>query len=187
MTKTENIRYGGWIQTYTGTAFYPLDPRHDEIHIEDIAHAQSMLCRFAGHTERFYSIAEHSCHITDWLLKNAPEAAFGGLMHDASEAYLVDMPKPVKIYLDDYIAIEKALEATIFDKYGIPFPFNAKIKEADNRILIDERNTLLKTPVKAWDFEPEPLGIEIQCWSPERAKEEFLTRFHTLYEKENNV
>ncbi len=176
-------RYGGWIQTYTGIAFYPMDPRWSEIDHQDIAHALGMLCRFAGHTEEFYSIGEHCCHIADWLLENAPEAALGGLMHDSSEAYLVDIPKPVKNHLSQYVLIEKHLEKTIFDKYSIPFPFHPKIKEADSRILIDERNALLKPPVKAWDFEPEPLGIKIEGWSPKRAKAEFLDRFHTLYEQ----
>ena len=174
-------RKSGWIQTYTGIAFYPFEPRPDEILIDDIAHALSMLCRFAGHCNEFYSIAEHCVHITDWLPE---EAKLAGLLHDASEAYLVDIPKPVKVQLPDYAVIEENLGRAIAAKFGYQFPCPAKVKEADKRILIDERNSILKTPAKAWDFEPEPLGIKIQCWSPKEAKEQFLNRYHTITQKQ---
>jgi hypothetical protein len=170
-----NIRYGGWIQTYSGIAFYPMDPREEEILIEDIAHSLSLLCRFAGHSERFYSIAEHCVHIADWI---DDEHKLTALLHDASEAYLVDIPKPVKMHLPDYVKIEKHLEEVISNKFGMQFPFHPMVKEGDNRILITERDTLLKTPAKAWDFEPEPLNVEIQCWSPEVAEQKFLEAYY---------
>lgn len=177
-----NENRSGWIQTYTGIAFYPMQPRPEEIDVIDIAHALSMLCRFAGHVERFYSIAEHCVHIHDWI---EDEYKFAALMHDSSEAYLVDIPKPVKNYLNEYVLIEKNLEAAIFAKYNIPYPFHPRVKEGDNRILIDERNALLKKPPMLWNHEPEPLGIKIQNWSPEVAKEQFLDRFNKLYIKKD--
>ena len=83
------LRNGSWLQTYTGIQFWPLDPRPEEIDIQDIAHALSLLCRFNGHCQRFYSVAEHSVHVSTIL---APEFGLWGLLHDAAEAYLSDIP-----------------------------------------------------------------------------------------------
>ena len=86
-------RKGDWIQTFTGRAFYVLDPRPEDVDIEDIAHALSMQCRFAGHCREFYSVAQHSV-TASWLVP--PEDALWGLLHDAAEAYVVDLPRPIK-------------------------------------------------------------------------------------------
>ena len=86
-------RVGDWIQTMSGVIFYPLDPRPEEIRIEDIAHALSHQCRFAGHCREFYSVAEHSVRVSRELPQ---EFMLWGLLHDASEAYLVDLPRPIK-------------------------------------------------------------------------------------------
>src|SRR5690606_5290032 len=82
-------RLGDWMQTFTGRAVYPLDLRPDDIDIQDIAHALSMQCRYAGHTRQFYSVAEHSVHVARWCRQYGPAAALEGLLHDATEAYLV--------------------------------------------------------------------------------------------------
>src|SRR5271165_7548492 len=88
-------RKGDWIQTYTGRVMYPLDPRPEEINIIDIAHALSNLCRFTGHVRTFYSVAEHSVRVSQHC---DPKDALWGLLHDASEAYLADMSRPMKRY-----------------------------------------------------------------------------------------
>ncbi|MBF0612521.1 MAG: hypothetical protein HQL55_15470, partial [Magnetococcales bacterium] len=77
-----------WIQTFTGRQFWPLAPVLEHIHVQDIAHALSLLCRFNGHCQKFYSVAEHSLHVATIL---PPELAGWGLLHDASEAYLADL------------------------------------------------------------------------------------------------
>src|SRR5712664_1181267 len=84
---------GPWIETFTGHAFYLLDPRPEDILIEDIAHALSQACRFTCHTRRFYSVAEHSYHIAVLCEK---EYKLGGLLDDAEETYLGDMNRPLK-------------------------------------------------------------------------------------------
>lgn len=94
-----NERKGDWIQTYTGRQFWPLDPKPEEVCIEDIAHALSQQCRYAGHTIRFYSVAQHSVEIA---LRVPRAAALWGLLHDAAEAYLVDLPRPVKYLMPAY-------------------------------------------------------------------------------------
>src|SRR5258706_13895138 len=87
---------GGWIETYSGKQFHILDPQLDEIELYDIAHALSMQCRYTGHCESFYSVAEH-CVIVSMLVPK--EMAIAGLFHDASEAYLTDEVSPVKPHL----------------------------------------------------------------------------------------
>lgn len=87
-------RRGGWMQTYTGKAFYPLDPRPDEVCIDDIAHALSQIPRFGGHARRHYSVAQHSWHMS--CLFGNPLLAYQALLHDAQEAYLGDIVQPLK-------------------------------------------------------------------------------------------
>ena len=83
-------RKGDWMQTHSGIQFWPLDPRPEDILIEDIAHALSNQCRFAGHCCFHYSVAQHSVLVSE----NVPaQDAMWGLLHDAGEAYLVDLPR----------------------------------------------------------------------------------------------
>jgi hypothetical protein len=103
---TEPPRTGDFMQTYTGRQYWPMDPRPHEVYIEDIAHSLSLQCRYAGHCIKFYSVAEHSVLIARHLAATrAPEVAFAGLLHDAPEAYCVDIPRPLKPYLTNYKAI----------------------------------------------------------------------------------
>ena len=108
MNESHQIDRGdGWITTYTGQHFYPLDPRPHEVNMLDIAHALSMICRFNGHTQFFYSVAEHSIRCAYHAHEQWPdriELQLAALLHDASEAYLCDIPRPVKLQLPDYRA-----------------------------------------------------------------------------------
>ena len=88
-----------WIQTYTGRKFHPLRPRVAEVDVRDIAHALSLKCRFGGHCRVFYSVAEHSVRVSRVLEAKGRELAVWGLMHDAGEAYLPDVGRPVKSFL----------------------------------------------------------------------------------------
>ena len=96
-----------WIQTYTGGKFHLLAPRQEEINIVDIAHALSMMCRFTGHVRRFYSVSEHSWHASYLVPK---QDALWALLHDASEAYMADMNRPLKHFTaigPAYLKVEK--------------------------------------------------------------------------------
>lgn len=172
-------RHGDWMQTYTGKAFWPLDARPDEIDPHDIAHALSMLCRYGGHCEFFVSVAEHSCLISDAV---SPENALWGLVHDASEAYMVDLPRPIKNSpgFEQYRVYENRLLAVIAEAFGLPTEMPAEVKDADNRILLDERDQLMKSPPRDWGLPGEPLGVHVTGWSPSRAKQEWLARFKRL-------
>ena len=104
------------IQTHTGRLVNPFYIKNEDIVIEDIAYSLSMQCRFNGHTNRFFSVAEHSINVTSVLKKlNFPaKTQLLGLLHDASEAYLADILAPIKECLPDYLSIEGDLNTNIY-------------------------------------------------------------------------
>lgn len=168
---------GGWIQTFTGRAFYPLDPRVEDVDIIDIAHALSHQCRFAGHVSRFYSVAEH-CVLMSRAV--APEYALWALLHDASEAYLVDVPRPVKGALVGYRDAEARVMAAICARFGLSPDMPDEVARADHRILTDEMRQAMCAPPMRWETETEPLGVALEFWFPGMAKRMFLERFAYL-------
>ena len=132
---------GPWIETYTGKKFGLLDPQPESICVEDIAHALSNQCRYTGHTKRFYSVAEHSCYVCE-LSKDARS----GLMHDASEAYLSDLSRPVKHLTPvgpPYLEIEDRIMRVIADKFKFRWPAPEDVKKADNVLLLLEKQHLM--------------------------------------------
>lgn len=173
-------RIGGYIETYTGQAFYPLDPRPEEINIEDIAHALSLVCRYNGHVRRFYSVAEHSVLLAVTVPVQHRTAA---LLHDASEAYLCDLPRPIKRNVTGYVEAEDVLMRAIAAKFGFAYPLPDIVKQHDTRILLDERAFLMPATGRDWDLGCEPLGVTPRCWSPEQAEAAFLETFYTLGEQ----
>lgn len=173
------MRLGDWMQTFSGRQFWPLDPLPDEVHIEDIAHALSMQCRYAGHCRRFYSVAEHSVLLA-LHFHGQPDLARWALLHDASEAYLVDVPRPVKPHLMGYRQAEAAVMKAVCQRFGLPLEMPEPVHRADNRIIADERANL-STCVAEWDFNELPLGVKLQHWSPDSAEESFLGVFALLF------
>lgn len=176
------VRY---MQTYTSRRFYPARYADElQLSVVDIAHALSMTCRFGGHCLSFYSVAEHSCHIADWLAAQGEgrSTAFAGLMHDAPEAYLGDIPTALKVLLPDYRRIEDALWKHVAASFGIPEILPLAVKEADLRILIDERDALMHGHDPDGWPKVERLGIRIRSWAPEEARRQFTYRFETLCE-----
>lgn len=172
-------RHGDWIQTYTGRRFWPMDPRSDEVFIEDIAHSLAMQCRYAGHCLRFYSVAEHSVLMARHLLQaHGRTMAMYGLLHDASEAYLVDVPRPVKPYLLGYSAAEDRVSDAVFTRFRLNPALPAALKEADNAILANEIENMM--PMEWQKRLPPKLDLQLQYWTPERAEVEFLATFEAL-------
>lgn len=170
-------RYGDWMQTSTGRAVWPLDPRADELDIVDIAHALSNLCRYGGHCREFYSVAQHSVLVSRAL---PDEHKLWGLLHDASEAYLVDIPRPVKRFMPDYERAENRMLRRVATRFGLSEKIPDEVKRVDNAILVDEMRQLMSKPPAPWKL-PEPaLGIEIKPWSPKVARTRFLAEFLKL-------
>ncbi|MBF0164542.1 MAG: phosphohydrolase [Magnetococcales bacterium] len=172
-------RGGAWIQTYTGRQFWPLDGRPEEVEIEDIAHSLGMLCRFNGHCRRFYSVAEHSVWVS--RLVEEPDARWG-LLHDAAEAYLSDLPKPLKRVLPDFDPWEERLLGVIAVRFGLTGLPSARVKEADWRLLANEKATFMAPEPSPWHGLPAPFpDVALAGWSPEEAKARFLERYRELF------
>lgn len=169
-----------WIQTYTGRQFWPLEPRLEDVDIVDIAHALSNLCRYGGHVERFYSVAQH-CVLVSRVVPR--EHALRGLLHDASEAYLIDVPRPIKRAegMEAYREAEKRLEVVIYERFGLSPQDPECIKTADNQLLRTEQRDLMKPAPAAWkDYRVGALPEKIEPWSPLASRITFLNRFRDL-------
>lgn len=171
------MRQGDWIQTFSGGRFWPMDPHAEDVEIADIAHSLAMQCRFAGHCIRFYSVAEHCVHLSRAV---AQDHALWALLHDASEAYLVDVPRPVKPFLNGYREAETMVMLAVCRRFGLAAEMPDAVKAMDWQILGDERANLSRCVVE-WDNPPRPLGVDLQYWPPAQAEREFLARFHELW------
>lgn len=114
----------------------------------------------------------------------APELALWGLLHDASEAYLVDLPRPIKRSMPSYVEAEHRVLRVIAERFGLdPLCEPPEVKAADSRILLDERAVMLDTPPLAWAPELEqlePLGVTVTGWTPTIAKAAYLARLERL-------
>lgn len=167
---------GPWIQTYTGHPWFLLDPQATDVSIFDIAHALSNICRFTGHTERFYSVAEHSV----WVSHLVPrEHALCGLLHDATEAYVGDVSSPLKALIPAYKEIEHRTWLAIAARFGLPIDLPAAIKKADLSMFETERQQLMSTSRMPWVRRSDlgPFTRRIQAVAPAAAE----TMFHARY------
>lgn len=174
-----------WIQTFTGKKVDLLEPTAEMIDIEDIAQSLSMLCRYNGHVKQFYSVAEHSALMSELVSKDAQIYA---LLHDAAEAYVTDLPTPLKQVVGGFDALERGFKIAIYEHFNMSPPsimVKMKVKDADMRMLVTERNQLLtNTPSNLWAdwgvdiYEPYP--IIIGAYAPSMAKKFFMNRFAEL-------
>lgn len=184
----ENNYLEPWIETYTGVHFEFLQPKPEMVNITDIAHALSRQCRFGGHTAKFYSVAEHSCNVAYVLARTREyrddkRTLLSALLHDASEAYLLDVPSPIKQHLPGYKDIEAGVMAAISKRFNFQWPPVPMVHDADQCQLKTEAKWLLPSQGKDWaDKFPTTLrfGALPACWTPEKAEEEFLKFFNDL-------
>lgn len=134
-----------YMVTYSGNKFYPDNFKPSDVHLTDIAHALCNICRFGGHCDIHYSVAEHSLHVAE-LVK---EHKLTALLHDAAEAYLGDIPTPIKAYLPEYKAMEKKVLDAIYERFDIePLLGREKreLKFVDTVMVCHEARYLLKRP-----------------------------------------
>jgi len=165
---------GAWITTFTGHKFHFLNPQPEEVFIEDIGHALGNLCRFGGHSKKFYSVAEHCLLVSDML---PTELELSGLMHDASEAYVIDLPRPIKYSIQGYRDVEDRIAKVIQDRFGLTT--SDLIHQADNIALSTEASSLMAN-TKDWALLSVPINTELLCLSPMGATEAFMKRFYYL-------
>ncbi len=170
-----------WKQTYTGKRVNLEDPQPNQICIEDIAHALSNLCRFNGHVNQFYSVAQHSVLVADLL---EDRLKIYGLLHDAHEAYIGDIISPVKqlIGLEEIKKLENQLDAAIHTGLGVKWPLSEsdkfKIKKADIEALVMEKSTLLDHNM---DWAMNLPDIDQKVYPKTRGVSKYI--FSSLYER----
>lgn len=172
------------IMTRSGKYFNFLDPDPMSIQITDIAHALSNICRYTGHVSEIYDVAQHSVLVSQ-TVPQRDGLPFMGLMHDATEAYVGDMSRPLKLLLPEYQEIEARVWRAIALKFNLPVELPPEIKYADNVLLFTERRDLMPANVLsqdewAWGDDVPRLPKMIEPWSRLRSKREFLARFWDL-------
>ena len=174
-----NFAVGPRIMLQSGFWFDFLDPESSKFDINDIAVGLSKTCRYAGQCSGFYSVAEHSLLVSD----TAPEHAYAALMHDAAEAFIGDITRPLKQLLPDFKRIEALVESAIFNRFSVPHPMPIEVKAADLRVLAAEQAQIMPRETSLWAFESgiEPATVRVKCLSPDQAREKFLSRFYELF------
>lgn len=160
------------IRSYTGRTVNVFSPTKEMFCIKDIAHALSNICRFAGHGQ-FYSVGQHSVLCSRMV---TPEHRMAALLHDISEAYLPDIPSPIKKYLPDYLALEDSLMRFLSTCFGFEYPLSEQVKIADKAITEVEFNFLM--------LKKKPL-IGFKIMYPEEAEECFMTSYAMLCNSKN--
>ena len=172
-----------YFRTYSGKHVHPLAPRPEEIDIEDVARSLSQMCRFLGHTKAFYSVSQHSVLVSRMV---PGRDAMWGLLHDASEAYLCDLPRPIKAEpeMEIYRVAEKRLMRAVCAKFGLPPEMPASVAGADRLLLATEFRDV--TTVQDMDWIQEECGVApsaslfITPWCSAVAQDQFARRFAEL-------
>jgi 5'-deoxynucleotidase YfbR-like HD superfamily hydrolase len=176
---------GPYLQTVSGRWVNPFDPDPSQLDAGDIARALANQCRFGGHSRVFYSVAQHSVIVSELVEQRGGdvEDVFAALMHDATEAYLGDMPHPLKHRSPLGAAFKDAedhLERALHERFGIK-PDVQEIKRADRALLATERRAFSS---EDWHWPEldgvEPLDLELTAWSPDEAAQAFAARYAEL-------
>jgi uncharacterized protein len=176
---------GPYLQTVSGRWVNPFDPDPSQLDAGDIARALANQCRFGGHCRVFYSVAQHSVIVSELVEQRGGdvEDAFAALMHDATEAYLGDMPHPLKHRSPLGAAFREAegdLERALRERFGIK-PDVPDIKPLDRALLATERRAF---SAETWHWPElegvEPLQLELTAWTPDEAAQAFSRRYAEL-------
>lgn len=141
-----------YITTYSGIHFDPVNPVKEDIRIEDIAHSLSLICRGNGQVKQFFSVGQHCVHCALEALGRgySNKMALIMLLHDASESYMSDVPRPFKQYLTDYNRLEEKLLSCVYERFlgsDISEEEQRLLKEIDNDLLAYDLHFLLDEPV----------------------------------------
>lgn len=165
---------GNTIKLGSGVYFDLANPSYEQINIDDIANALSKICRFGGHCKGFYSVAEH-CVLASHAARakgHSREVCEAILLHDAAEAYIGDMVKPLKIMIPQFSAIEKRIEREIEKAFVVDFAKHSYvINKYDLGMLFAERKQLFGADEVVWSGESEfeALDVQLKKWSPHEA------------------
>jgi uncharacterized protein len=173
------VDVGPSIMLQSGAWFDFAAPHCSLFTIEDIAHGLANICRYSGQCNRFYSVAEHSLLVSETAVGFELEA----LMHDAAEAFLGDITRPLKQMLPDYKRIEGEVERAIFTRFGLQVPLPHEVKKADLRVLAAEQRQIMPPGTDGWLREQDVVAaaVVVRHLPPEQAKRAWLERFEALY------
>jgi 5'-deoxynucleotidase YfbR-like HD superfamily hydrolase len=178
---------GNTIRTRSGKYLDLVDPNPDQITLGDIACGLSRICRFGGQIDRWYSVAEHSYHCCRIAMNDgrSNDACKAALMHDASEAFIGDVVKPLKQLLCGYDLVENRLMKIIGEKFDVDFEFHEETtKEIDRAMLIAERKRMFEKsecePIWHDENKVRPLNIEFYFWDYRDAETMFSLRAREL-------
>jgi hypothetical protein len=188
MRAGNETRVGDWMETAFGHKFWPLDPRPSEVYLADIAAHLARINRYNGAAKlESYSVAQHSFLMAVWLYTayGCEKLAYQGLFHDAPEAYIGDMVRPLKRNMPAFVAAEAPVYHAIVEAFPVlqashggfnkVYELDDRVHDADNRILVDERKQVMRPSNNSWGIDHlEPLGVEIYSWSATHAEEMFL-------------
>lgn len=169
LNTTGCYRGGGYIQTSTGRMFCVTEPTPDQIHLEDIANAAAKLCRFGGHVSHFYSVGQHAalCGIEAHRLELDPNTVRACFLHDASESFVADLVRPIKLLpgFQQYREIESRIQAAVWERFCVDYcPVTAAaVKRIDNQLLRCEARCLMPDQGNGWDWsDTEDIGLTIK-------------------------
>ena len=174
-----NVVCGSTIKLASGSYFDYTDPWNSHFTIDDIAISLGKACRFTGHCRGFYSVAEHSVYVS---LLVPPEDALAGLLHDATEAFMTDIPRPLKNLLPQYKELENKVEQAVLARFGLGHPLPASVKHADTVMLLTEQQQIMPDPSEKWSGMDGivPADIRIQQLDYQAAMNFFMARFIEL-------
>lgn len=173
-----------YIETYTGMKFYPFSKNAIEVNILDIGHSLSHQCRFGGHCKEFYSVAQHSLLVAEILKDRGANTLIQlfGLLHDATETYMIDLPSPMKKHMPEYKKAENVLHDVIWEYLELPIPTKEQweiVKEVDVLLLQFEAKNLLSFAYWA-DHSVELPNVDIKEELPSEVKKRFISRYESL-------
>lgn len=169
-----------WMVLGDGKRFNFLDPRPEDIKIDDIVRGLSKLCRYCGQCRGFFSVAQHSV-----LVAKCVPARFKleALLHDSAEAYLGDIIQPVKRFLPEFRRMEQHVWRAIAAAFDLPEQMSPEVKEADRRMMVTEKRCLFPDHTPEWQLEKQGVvpypALKFTGLHHDAARESFLIAFHT--------
>ena len=173
-----------YVETYTGGGFHPFDPDPDDVRLKDVAAGLAHTCRFGGHTRQFYSVAHHSLHVSAELADHAPRLQLLGLLHDAGEAYLGDLARPVKTEFEAFERAEDRILEAVWAALDVDPPSDAewaRVMAADDRLLAYEASELLADG--SWAADPPDRDYDLRSGDVDEIRERFLARSERLLDE----
>jgi hypothetical protein len=186
---TTSEAHPGYVGTVSGRLFDVMNPRPEEVDIDEMAHALAQINRFCGHTKYPYSVAQHSCYCAEECERRYPGqamVALACLLHDGAEAYCGDVIRPIKRMIGPlYRPIEDRVQRAIWSAFHVNQSscIDGIVKEIDNAtVMVESRELMIGS--EEWNWEGvTPSSVRIRRWHPAVARLAFLTRFRRLYEE----